>query len=250
MPIPVLRGVIDRRILVNYRVEPAVLGRLLPTTFRPQLVRGWGVAGICLIRLRRVRPRWLPLPVGLASENAAHRIAVEWDDGGAVRTGVYILRRETTSRLSALAGGPLFPGVHRRADFRVAEGDGRYAVTVADRAGRSLIEVRGRAANDWPAGSVFDSLAEASAFFAAGSVGYSPARRAGDFEGLELRTAGWDVRPLAVEHVASAVFDDPIVFAPGSVEFDSALVMHDVAHEWHGLARLRTDCGCAAAAVG
>jgi hypothetical protein len=30
MRIPIIRGVIDRRILVNFRADPAVLARLLP----------------------------------------------------------------------------------------------------------------------------------------------------------------------------------------------------------------------------
>ena len=55
MRIPVVRGVIDRRILVNYAVDPEVLARTLPAPFRPKLHRGLGLAGICLIRLRDVR---------------------------------------------------------------------------------------------------------------------------------------------------------------------------------------------------
>jgi len=38
MQIPVIRGLIDRRILVNYRVDPDVLARFLPPPFRPLLV--------------------------------------------------------------------------------------------------------------------------------------------------------------------------------------------------------------------
>ena len=45
--IPVIQGVIERRILVNYRVDPAVLAAQLPAPFRPQLVDGWAMAGIC-----------------------------------------------------------------------------------------------------------------------------------------------------------------------------------------------------------
>src|SRR5439155_782844 len=58
MPIPVIRGVIDRRILVNYRVDPDVLARILPQPFRPKLVNGMGMAGVCLIRLKHIRPRF------------------------------------------------------------------------------------------------------------------------------------------------------------------------------------------------
>src|SRR5690242_19368002 len=100
MRLPVIRGLIDRRILVNYRVEPDVLATLLPAPFRPQEINGWGIAGICLIRLRDVRPGGWPAWVGIRSENAAHRIAVEWDEAGAVRRGVYVLRRDSDSLLN------------------------------------------------------------------------------------------------------------------------------------------------------
>src|SRR5258708_1017358 len=112
MRLPTICGVIDRRILVNYRVDPNLLTAILPRPFRPQAIHGFGMAGICLIRLREVRPRGFPSWMGLASENAAHRIAVEWDDGDQLRHGVYVVRRDTNSRLNALAGGRIFPGVH------------------------------------------------------------------------------------------------------------------------------------------
>ena len=60
MQIPIMRGIIDRRILVNFRVDPTVLAGLLPAPFRPKLVKGIGMAGVCLIRLKDIRPRWLP----------------------------------------------------------------------------------------------------------------------------------------------------------------------------------------------
>ena len=99
MRIPTIRGIIDRRILANFRVDPDAIRRVLPPPFRPKLIRGQAIAGICLIRLKQVRPAFLPpLPVlgrdwgrglrlGLASENAAHRIAVECDEDGQTRAG-------------------------------------------------------------------------------------------------------------------------------------------------------------------
>jgi hypothetical protein len=104
MKVPALAAVIERRILVNYRVDPDLLGSYLPAPFRPALVGGHGVAGICLIRLGRIRPAGLPA-AGLRSENAAHRVAVCWDGPDGPVTGVYIPRRDTSSRLAALAGG-------------------------------------------------------------------------------------------------------------------------------------------------
>lgn len=77
MRLPALRGIIDRRILANYRVDPVCMAAALPQPFRPQLVNGFSIGGICLIRLKHVRPKGFPARWGLQSENAAHRIAVE-----------------------------------------------------------------------------------------------------------------------------------------------------------------------------
>src|SRR6266513_656006 len=128
MRIPVIRGIIDRRILVNYHVDPAVLAPLLPAPFRPKIVHGVGMVGICLIRLRNVRPKYLPAWLGMSSENAAHRVAVEWNEQGAPQEGVYVRRRDTNSWLNSFAGGRLFPGEHHHARITVTESQDRFAV--------------------------------------------------------------------------------------------------------------------------
>src|SRR5690606_37083834 len=130
MKIPVISGVIDRRILVNFRVDPRVLEKQLPRPFRPKVLRGQGMAGVCLIRLKQLRPSFLPGICGISSENAAHRIAVEWEQDGERREGVYIPRRDTSSRLSTLAGGRLFPGAYHHGRFQVEEQGDYYALTL------------------------------------------------------------------------------------------------------------------------
>ena len=74
-----IHGIIDRRILLNYQVEREALQKVLPPGFRPNVFRGKGIGGVCMIRFRELRPRKIPAWLGLGSENAAHRIAVEWD---------------------------------------------------------------------------------------------------------------------------------------------------------------------------
>jgi hypothetical protein len=232
--IPVIRGVIDRRILVNYRVDPDVLARVLPEPFEPLLANGAGMAGVCLIRLKHVRPRFMPAFLGISSENAAHRIAVQWDQGGERREGVFIPRRDTSSRLNTLVGGSLFPGEHHHARFTVQERDGQYRVALDSDDGRTRLAVEGSAASELPRTSAFGSLGEASAFFERGSLGYSVTGRAGRFDGLELRSFTWEVEPFAVERVESTFFEDRATFPAGSVQFDCALLMRGIDHEWHG----------------
>lgn len=242
MRLPVIRGVIDRRILVNFRVDPVVLAATLPPPFRPKLHNGHGLVGICLIRMRGVRPRFLPSWLGFSSENAAHRTAVEWCDGEQVREGVYIRRRDTSSRLSALSGGRLFPGIHSHARFVVRESASHFEVSLRSDDGVTSLSVAGDVAADLPTGSVFGSLAEASAFFQAGALGYSATPDPRRFQGLELRCHRWQVEPLAVSAVRSSYFDDRSVFPAGSIEFDCALLMRGIEHEWHG----KSDLCCSA----
>jgi hypothetical protein len=234
MRIPVMRGIIDRRVLVNYRVDPKVLAPLLPAPFRPQVVGGFGLVGICLIRLRGIRPCFLPGWLGLSSENAAHRAAVQWDDAGTIRQGVYVWRRDSNSRLNTLAGGRLFSGFQHHAQFTSDEATNRVEIVLASDDGATRVRLRGFRADAWPAGSLFGSLAEASAFYAAGSFGYSATADPTRFQGLELRSRNWRVEPLRIAGVASSFFDDRSRFPPDSIELDNALLMRQIDHEWHG----------------
>jgi hypothetical protein len=244
MWLPVIRGTIDRRILVNYRVDPGVLARTLPPPFRPKLHNGHGLVGICLIRLRRLRARLLPSWLGIRSENAAHRTAVLWDDDtGQVRSGVYVRRRDTSSRLNALAGGRVFPGIHSHARFGVREAGDHFEVALCSDDGVTRVSVAGDVAPEFPTGSVFGSLDEASAFFQGGSLGYSATPDPRRFQGLELRCHRWQVEPLAVSAVQSSYFDDQAVFPAGSIAFDCALLMRGIEHGWHG----QPDLCCAGA---
>jgi hypothetical protein len=233
MKIPVIRGVIDRRILVNFQVDQEVLSKFIPSPFSPKLVGGRGIAGVCLIRLKGIRPRLVPSLCGISSENAAHRIAVEWTSNGQSHEGVYIPRRDTSSRLNTLLGGRLFPGFHHLAHFDVDEEEDSYSVTLRSKDGQVRLEVVGHVASELPNESVFNSLEEASVFFERGSVGYSATPAPGHFDGLELRSLDWRVEPLAVERVYSSFFSNEETFPKGSVRFDCALLMRGIKHEWH-----------------
>lgn len=238
---PKLVGEIERRLLVNYRVDPEVLARLLPAPFRPQLVNGVGVAGICLIRLGGMRPLGLPGWVGRGSENAAHRIAVEWDDAEGTRTGVYIPRRDSDSLINVLVGGRLYPGEHHRARFDVAESDTEVHVAYTAQDGSAYVDVRASVAADLLGSVVFADLEDASRFFERGSIGFSATSSPGRFDGLELRTKAWKVEPAVVDAVQSSFFDDQSRFPEGAVYLDSALIMRRVPVEWTALGPLNAD---------
>ena len=232
MQLPKVHGTIKRRLLINYRVDPAVMQGHLPAPFRPKLHHGHAIAGMCLIRLEDIRPRRFPKAVGLSSENAAHRIAVVWDDDTGTREGVYIPRRDTGSLMNHLAGGRLFPGEHQRATFRVVEDAERIALHMRSADGRIEIDVIARTAEHIAPTSRFSSVADASGFFESGGVGYSVTSSGSRLDGIVLKTDAWHVEPLAVEQARSTYFDDPAMFPPGSIALDCGLVMRNIPHQW------------------
>src|SRR5258706_10991411 len=170
--VPNMHGVIDRRMLVNFRAHPGIVAKILPSPFRPKLAHGWAMVGICLLRLKDIRPHGFPAWLGVNSENAAHRIAVEWDENGSPHEGVYIPRRDTNSLLNRLAGGRLFPGLHHHARFDVNETPDEFQLLMHAHDGGASVELKAHLASRLTPTSIFISLAEASEFFARGSVGY------------------------------------------------------------------------------
>lgn len=233
MNIPTIKGMIRRRILLNYRVNPEVVAQILPSNFRPKIVKGYAIAGICLIRLEAVRPKGLPAFLGVSSENSAHRIAIEWEDAaGRIREGVFVPRRDSNSLLNSLAGGRIFPGVHHHSKFHIHDSDGQISVRVeVANADSSLIEIEAKESKEIPSSSVFDSLADSSRFFEAGCIGYSARPESQILDGLLLKVSNWRVSPLSVQCVKSSYFDNN--FPLESIEFDHALLMRDILHEWH-----------------
>lgn len=236
-----IHGVIRRRLLVNFRVEPEVIQRVLPTAFRPKLNKGKAVAGICLIRLEQIRPSRFPKLLGVASENAAHRIAVTWEEDGTRREGVYIPRRDSGSLINQMAGGRLFPGEHHRAHFRVRDDADRVELHMISADRSVTVDVAGSVAAKLPASSGFASIEEASSFFEGGALGYSATASGKRLDGIELKTFAWHVEPLDVEFARSSFFSDPSVFPPGSVEFDCALIMRNIEHEWRATEQMYVD---------
>jgi len=230
MKIPVVRGIIDRRILVNYTVDPEVVKKLLPAPFRPKLYNGKAIVGICLIRLKQIRPKGLPAWLGIGSENGAHRIAVEWTENDELKEGVFVPRRDTSSCFNAAFGGRLFPGRHHQAKYHVTEADDHYQIAFKSD-DDTTISIEATLAETYDTNSIFKTLSNASGFFEGGAVGFSP--KGSYFEGLELKTFNWHVQPLSIKSVQSSFFEDERNFPIGSIQFDNALLMTNMEHEWH-----------------
>ncbi|MDI9891930.1 DUF2071 domain-containing protein [Microbacterium sp. IEGM 1404] len=228
MPTPPMVATIERRLLVNYRLDPDVARSMLPDGMRPQIVDDSAVAGVCLIRLRHLRPAILGrAEVGHTSENAAHRIAAEWDTPDGPRTGVYIPRRHSSSRLVRLVGGRIFPGTHAAARVHSATSDHRIEVKFDAVDLHVRVRVDPEPYADFDSG-LFDSLTTASEFFRKDAEGWSP-RRSGGLEGLRLDTDSWSVTHAGSPEVESSFFD---ALPAGAAVLDHVLLMRGVPARW------------------
>jgi len=232
-----MEGIIDRRILANYQVDPKVMAHLLPPPFEPKLVNGYGIAGMCLIRLSNMRPKGLPAWMGTSAEYGAHRFGVQWRDGDHMKEGVYIPRRDTNSLLSSFAGGRLFPGPLKRSKFIVEEKHHSYYVKFENKDGTSL-ELMAYDTDTFSDDSVFTTIKDASSFFEEGKIGYSPNLKGDQLDAVQLNAQQWSVSPLYVQYMHSSFFDDRKRFPQGSIKFDHALIMKNIVHEWQSLEEL------------
>jgi hypothetical protein len=232
MKIPTIHGIIDRRILINFIAEPEYVAEYLPNPFRPKVYKEKAVVGICLIRLKNIKPKGFPDFIGVNSENAAHRIAVEWEENGQKKEGVYIPRRDTNLKLNSLVGGRFFPGKHYLAKFNVVEQNNHYHLDFTS-SDDTTINIDAELTQKYDENSIFGTLENVSCFFEKGSTGYSPNGK--NFDGLKLDTFKWEVKPLKVENVKSSFFENKNIFPEGTIKFDNALLMENIEHEWKSL---------------
>lgn len=232
MELPVLNGIIDRRILINYRIKSEVVKSLLPPHLEPLVVNGYASGGICLLRLKRMGLKYTPSFLRITSENAAHRFLITYQKAGQTIEGVYIPRRDTDSRMNVLLAGKLFSWPHYPAIFHVEEGNHRYRIDMKSNDGKTKLKVDAQLDTDFSTNSMFNSIAHASSCFQRCPVGVSPSTNPEQFKTIRLKTKNWNVKPLRVQMLTSSFFEDKSLFPPGTIEFDNALLMEDIDHEW------------------
>ena len=144
------------------------------------LVNGFAVGCISLDRVTDLRPRGFPAATGLAVEHAAHRIAVEWNQGAVAATGFFVVARHSSSRFDRRCRRSSLPGAPRAGDvcrLRPSPGaQGRVRESRRqERRGRLCRRRRLTSA----AAQLFASTDDARRFFRRGAVSYSLRRHGG-----------------------------------------------------------------------
>jgi len=240
MKLPLLNGTIDRRILVNYKANPDVGRKLLPHPFEPLIINGYASVGICLLRLKGIGIQSSPHFTRINSENVAHRILIKFFLDGEETHGVYIPRRDTDSLLNVWLAGRLLSWPHYSATFKVKEDNEHYDIKIDSTDGETSLHLEAHRTNEFPEHSMFDSIDHASTSFRECPIGISPSASAHEYKVVQLNTKSWSVKPLSISKLRSNYFDNQSRFPEGSIQFDNALLMEQIEHQWHdnGIFRL------------
>lgn len=104
----------------------------------------------------------------------------------------------------------------------------------------TTLAIDAKRSTEFNSNSIFKSMDEVSKFFEKGSIGYSP--KGNDLEGLKLNTYSWNVKPLEVTQVRSSYFENEALFPKGSIQFDNAILMENIEHEWQSIKSISHSC--------
>ena len=106
-PLPGLHmnGVVTRRFLISYPVQPAVLSRFLPPNAELSTWQGLAWVSACFVTIRHMRPSFVSSPVGIDFNYLVHRTRarIPYPDG-VRRESVLVLEANITSRVFAAIG--------------------------------------------------------------------------------------------------------------------------------------------------
>lgn len=222
-------GHIRRRLLVNFWVDPGEAASHLPDGLRPHIGSNGGViVGCCMIELDNVRPS--PMPVGAGVRAAAHRICCEVGAPERATRAVFVPSRQTDALLPVLAGGRLFPGVHRRAEVRVSATDKlHWAVRDKGRGDPFSITATADLVSGRP------TSGEVAQTVIGTTLGLSPGHRRGSIEAVEMEPDRLDAQEVDLVQV-----DSKFIAGFTTAEPAETLLMTDVAVTWRAAARKRS----------
>jgi hypothetical protein len=221
---PAVRGVVGRRLLVNYRVELEKLDTVLSEPFRGREVgeTGMGIGSICLTRVENARPRFAPEFFGVSAETATHRVYARVERSG--DHCIYVPRRDVSSRFHALLFGSLLPTEFEQGEFQEMENGRKHQIRVE--CGKEIVGVEFHEAERDGVGddSVFYSVESASTFLCDGGTEYD---LTGDvYSGVETVPQERGLKPVEVDEVRSSFFEKL------GGKFDSAFRAENVEHVW------------------
>jgi uncharacterized protein YqjF (DUF2071 family) len=233
-----MRAVFRQCFLVNFAVRADVMRGLVPAPIEPDLHGGEAFLSVVIAVMDRMRPAFVPAPLGVTYRQVVYRAVVR--HRGA--RGVYFLRSDADHRGMSLAGDWLtFFRFHTSRIAVRAEGP-LVHVDLAARPGdhadiRASFDVGG-ASRALPPASAFGSLAEAQAFLVELYVAFGCDEPTGEVRAVRIERGTWDLRVVDDRRAGYDVMSGSRLFPAGSARLDSVFYVEAIPYYWHTLSHV------------
>ena len=214
--IPSIRAQLVERFIFNFRVPLDDTERLFPPWLAPQPIDGAAVGSFCILDLDKVTFDPVPDKLGLRNINCAMRFgAVDRETG---EPSVYVVERNTNSRLGSFITSLGFPGEHTLVNAAISREQPGWNVTINE-GKKEVFSAKVTEAAGLES-SLFDSVDSFKSFLASGVRSYCPAKKHGKYNVVDLHKDDSVFQPLQVSELCHDLI--PWLPTEGTL-FDSAL---------------------------
>jgi uncharacterized protein YqjF (DUF2071 family) len=238
-----MRTIFRRCVLVNFAVDVEAMRSVLPRFIEPDVHEGSAYLSVVVAEMEKMRPAFLPAPLGVTYHQIVYRAVVRCGD----ERGVHFLRSDADSRFMNVLGNALSFFRFHTADisFRDRRGLLELDVTPED-AGPADVHATytvADACRTLPSTSAFEDLASAQRWlvdlFAA--FAYTPGRRLVDV--VRIHRSEWDLRVVHDLRAQYGFMGDAGPFGPDAASLDSVFYVEGLDYLWHRRQRVPIPTG-------
>lgn len=229
---PAHRAHAASRIALAYGLDPVVATRALPEGMRAKVVRGRALGAVLVTRFSKLRPQAWPVSVGISISTCTHVVLASWELDGVRRTGLCVLRSDADSRWLGPARSLALPGVTHSARFRIEDEGHEFELGVRSMDGKVEVQAKGLSVPELPTSCLFGNQREAADLLGLRGGEFVSSPAPGKLEPYSLDVEGGAVSACDMAGASASWFEDSSTFPAGCAEFDSALVVRDLACVW------------------
>jgi uncharacterized protein YqjF (DUF2071 family) len=221
-------------LVLTYALPAGILAPLLYPGLALDTYGSWGFLAVAMVETKRLRPAFLPRPVGRDFFLCGYRVFTRFAAPGSSMRGLRILRSDTDRRLMSILGNFLTHYAYGTAQVRVEERDGTLSVELRRSPGRPELHVvadlRTKPA-PLPDGSPFASLKDARRY--AGPLPFTFGYEKETHSLIVVRgvRSDWDPQPVRVDVRALAFLESP-PFGEARALLANAFHMQGVPYRW------------------
>ena len=231
-PIP-MRTTFRDCFLVNMRMAPETLARVLPAPLQPDVYGGRAFLSVVIADMERMRPAFVPRALGITYQQVVYRAVVRC--GG--QRGVHFLRSDADHPLMVVMGNLLsFFRFHPARIVRTQGGGLHHFDLVATPSDRADIHATfdvGHGSRTVPASSVFPDIDDAQRFLVELYTAFRPSSDGQRVSSVDIERGRWNITMVDAPRARFDLMNGSALFPPGSTEIDSVIYVEDIEYVWH-----------------